>query len=60
VLSASRRIGMSAAPIPMSEILAYADYYKICAIDQREMLLKRIRILDSVFLDWHIKANKDN
>ena len=57
VLSASRRVSMSAAPIPISEIFAYADYFCISGYEQRKTLLSRIRILDRVFLDWHSKQS---
>ena len=64
VLSSSRRVGMSATPIPISEILAYADYYHIDGYEQRQVLLRRIKILDRAFLDWHskhsAKADKEN
>ncbi len=52
-LSASRRIGMDISPIPISEIKAYADYYRINDYEQRRTFLRRIQILDRAFLDWH-------
>jgi hypothetical protein len=55
VLSASRRSSMAVAPIPISEILAYARYHYITDQVQREIFLRRIKILDGVFLDWHKK-----
>lgn len=60
VLSSSRRMGMSIAPIPISEILAYANYCYITDYEQRDVFLRRIKLLDRVFLEWHQKkANAD-
>ena len=58
VLSASRQMSMSVAPIPISEICAYADYNNITDYNQRQVLLHRIKILDRVFLKWHSRSAK--
>lgn len=50
---------MTISPIPMSEILAYAKYFHICAHQEREVLLERVRILDRVFLEWHHKQSEE-
>lgn len=63
MLSASRRIGMDVSPIPISEILAYAQYFHISDYTQRQVLLQRVRFLDRVFLDEHSRvreSKKDN
>jgi hypothetical protein len=47
-------------PIPISEIKAYAEYNDINGYQQRQTLLKRIQIMDRVFLDWHNKKEPEN
>lgn len=55
-LSSSRPVGLSGAEaLRLSEIFAYMQIFDISGIEERRLFLKRIRILDRAYLDWHQK-----
>jgi len=55
-LSASRPVGFSVAPIPVSEIAAWCD---LMQVEDREAFLARIRAADAVWLEWQRKERDD-
>ena len=59
-LSSARQIGFSGPqPLTLSEMLAYADYRGINAVDEREELLVLVQHLDRVFMnDYTAKTKK--
>jgi hypothetical protein len=58
-LSPSRQIGFSAGAIPISEIKAYFDLFGIDDYGVRRFFLKRVRLMDNIYLDL-INKNKSN
>jgi hypothetical protein len=59
-LSASRRGGFGALPIPVTEISAYVGYlYPDFDADDRELFLDAIQALDAVFLKAMEKKHKE-
>ncbi|WP_456238570.1 phage tail assembly chaperone [Parachitinimonas caeni] len=57
-LSPSRPAGWGPAPIPVSEILAYAELLGFDAAD-RPFLLQMIRACDAVWLAWQAERDKE-
>lgn len=58
-LGGSRRASMAGAlPIPISEILAYCELFKIDDVDHRELLTDRITFLDGVYLEIAAEKSK--
>jgi hypothetical protein len=53
LLSRSRRMGMSLGAIPISEVLAYCEFYSIVDVDERDSLLRIISMVDSYYLELH-------
>jgi hypothetical protein len=51
-LSGSRQIGMQSGPIPISEMKAYCDLFGIDGFAERKLFLRRMQILDRVYLEW--------
>lgn len=50
-LSGSRRIGLSAGPIPVSEVLSYCELVGIADLDERELLLTVVQTLDILYFN---------
>ena len=60
-LSSSRQQGFGVGSIQLSEIYAFFKIYNIDNIDDRDLYLKRIKILDNVYIDWvNEEREKDN
>jgi len=59
LLNASRRIGMTAGSIPISEIHAYCRMFEINGWQQRKEFLRRIKILDGAYLNY-IKSKEED
>jgi hypothetical protein len=58
-LTGSRRVSMSGAlPIPISEIRAYCELFKIHDVEDIESLLNGINSLDQVYLDYVAEKSK--
>lgn len=58
-LAGSRNVSMSGAlPIPMSEIRAYCELYKIHDVEKIEALHDRITFLDGVYLEYAAEKSK--
>ena len=43
---------MSSGPIPISEIKAYCDFYGIEKFSERKLFLRRMQILDRVYMEF--------
>jgi len=41
------------APIPVSEILAYCELFRITNPDDRERLLYAVKAMDGAFIEWN-------
>lgn len=41
------------APIPVSEILAYCELFRITNADDRERLLHAVKAMDGAFIEWN-------
>ena len=58
-LSGSRPVNFGGpGAIPISEIRAYFDMFGITSDAERQLFLRRIRILDGVFLRYHHDKNR--
>lgn len=55
-LSPSRNAGMSAGAIPISEILAYCQFFDV---QDRELFFHNIRAADNAYLTWKQQSNGD-
>ena len=58
ILSTSRPVGFSYGAIPISEILAYCNMFGIDDYEERKEFIKRIKILDRAYLNFHNKKSK--
>lgn len=58
-LSGSRQTGMGLGSIQVSEVYAYMQMFEMNDYEERKTFLRRIQILDSVYLNHHNEAMKD-
>lgn len=52
VLSSSRPVGMAVMAIPISEIKSYMDMFGISSLSERKLFLRRIKIMDGIYMDY--------
>lgn len=51
-LEPSRQIGISIAPIPLTEYLAYFQIYGIESVEDRDEILYVVSEMEAEFFDW--------
>lgn len=54
----SRQIGMTLAPIPLSEYLAYFQIFNINDLEEREEIIFIVSELEAEFFEWYQKKYK--
>jgi hypothetical protein len=60
LLSSTRTYGFSSAnPISLTEIKSFIDIFGIKGHAEKKTFIKRMRVLDNAFLNWHREKNKD-
>lgn len=58
-LEPSRQVGMSVAPIPLTEYLAYFQIYGIESVEERDEILYVVSEMEAEFFDWLEKERQN-